>query len=157
MLADIGERSGLALALDAYGSCAIEYDGVFEIVITACDRGEGVLLHSPIQFADLADPLAQLRRCLQLCVYGAATGGAALGLDPEGDVIVLWRRMRLSGLNSHALEQAIVAFAAAADRIRERLSHPGESDEGGDEDDHVDGDGDEQPFAFAGNAGLVRV
>jgi Tir chaperone protein (CesT) family len=153
LLADIGERSGLPLELDSRGSCGIEYGGGFEIIITSCDRGEGVLLHSPIQFLDRIDPLSQLRRCLELSLYGAQTGGAALGLDPDGEAIVLWRRLRIADFDSRALEQAIIAFASTADTVRARLSHA--TDDDGDEDDYVDDD--EQPFAHAGNAGFIRI
>jgi hypothetical protein len=129
LLGELGDRSGLSLELDTRGSCAIEYGLVFEIVLTSCDNGESVLLHSPIQFLEQTSALDQLRRCLELSLYGAETEGAALSLDPESEAIVLWRRWHIADLDSHALEQAIIAFASVADSVRERLSAQDEGDE----------------------------
>jgi hypothetical protein len=148
LVSQIGERSGLSLELDARGSCAIEYGLAFEIVLTSCDNGDSVLLHSPIQFLDQKNALDQLRRCLELSLYGAETGGGALGLDPESAAIVLWRRLHIADLDSHALEEAIIAFASASDLVRERLSAP----------DHGDGDESVEPsLSFAGDAALIRI
>jgi hypothetical protein len=121
LLAEIAARSGLPVKLDSNGSCGIEYGDGFEIALTSLDNGEGVLLHAPLQFLSAADPLPQLRRCMELNLHGIATGGATLSLDPESEWIVLWRRMPVEHVDAHGLEKAIVAFAGAADDLRARL------------------------------------
>ena len=122
LVVEISQRSGLDLELDVRGSCAIQYNDVHNIVLTGCDRGESVLFHSPLLFLCDKRPLEHLRHCMQLTLYGAETNGGAIGLDPESDNIILWRRLGLSGLDSLDLEQAIVSFTKVADLLRARLS-----------------------------------
>jgi hypothetical protein len=120
-LGDIARRSGLPLTLDAGGSCAIEYGGEFQMTLTAIDRGEGVLLHAPLLRLSRSDPLTQLRRGMEMNLYGAATDGATLGLSAESEWIILSRRLPLTTMDSHGLEQAIVAFADLTRALSARL------------------------------------
>lgn len=147
LIEDIGKRNNLALTLDVRGSCAIQYDDIFEVIVTACDRGESVLLHSPLFFLDEKDPLTQLRRCMEFSAYGAETANSAISLDPDGDVIVFWRRMSIAGIDSHALEKAIIAFTTAADKTRTQLTHAHEDAA----DDEPAGD------AFSHHAAHIRI
>ena len=136
LLTEIGERTGLPLQLDDLGSCAIEYDDISEIILTGCDKGGSVLLHSPLVFLCEKRPLEHLRHCLDLSLYGAETNGGAIGLDPDTNSIIFWRRMGLDALDSHALERAIVTFIAAADQFRTELSH--RHDRSGEDNDEHD-------------------
>lgn len=147
LVTDMGERNGLALTLDARGSCAIQYDLLSEVIVTGCDGGDSVLLHSPLSFLDERDPLTQLRRCLEFSTYGAETAGGAVGLDPDGEVIVFWRRITLANLDSRGLEKAILAFTVAADKTRAQLTQPRESETG-------DAAADE---TFAHHAAHIRI
>lgn len=136
LIADVAKRSGLPLELDALGSCAIQYNDVSEIVRTACDEGESVLLHAPLTFLCEQRPLAHLRHCMELTLYGATAQYGALGLDPDSDGIVFWRRMALADVDSHRLENTIVDFIADADKLRTLLAERHESS--GDDDDGRD-------------------
>lgn len=150
LIVDVAERSGLPLELDTLGSCAIQYNEVSEIVLTACDEGDSVLLHAPLTFLCEQRPLAHLRHCMELTLYGAATPHGALGLDPDSDGIIFWRRMVLADVDSHRLESAIVDFISDADKLRGLLA---ERHEGGDHDK------DEHDAAqnFDVHATLIRI
>ncbi len=124
LLANIATRTGLPIALDGNGSCAIRYGEGLELALTALRDGEEVLLHTPVQFAHPNDPAGQFRRCLEFSLYGSRSQGASVGLDADG-WITLWRRLSLEGIDGHGLEGEIVGFAAAADALRSELA-PGQ-------------------------------
>ncbi|HTY50580.1 MAG TPA: type III secretion system chaperone [Steroidobacteraceae bacterium] len=124
LLAAIATRTGLPVARDGNGSCAIRYGEGFELALTALGLGEEVLLHAPVQFAHPDDPAGQFRRCLEFSLYGSRSQGASVGLDSDG-WITLWRRLSVEGIDDQGLEDEIVSFAAAAYALRSELA-PGQ-------------------------------
>ncbi len=160
LIVDIGERAGLPLQLDTFGSCAIQYDEISEIVLTSCDSGATVLLHSPLTYLCEQRPLEHLRHCMEITIYGAETDGGAVGLDPESRAITFWRRIALQGLDSHALESAIITFITASEKCRVLLRnrHAGiETHENETVDmEQLDHNG-ESEHSFATHANLMRI
>jgi Tir chaperone protein (CesT) family len=122
LLSSLSAQSGLNLSLDANGSCALEYGPGFELTLTSIDAGNGLLLHQPLQFLSPTAPEAQLRRCMELNLYGTETAGAILGLDPQSNWIVLAERIAVDMLDVRRLEEAILRFMAVAGRVAQSLS-----------------------------------
>lgn len=122
LLAELAHRSGVPLDLDDSGSCAVEYGDGAEIVISAVEDGEALLLQQPVQLLSRADLAEQLRRTLELSRYGAELAGAALGLDRQTDWIFLWQRLPVAAMRCDDLEQAILVFMGAAAHARQRLT-----------------------------------
>ena len=121
LLSSLSAQSGLNLSLDANGSCALEYGPGFELTLTSIDAGNGLLLHQPQQFLSPTAPEAQLRRCMELNLYGTETAGAILGLDPQSNWIVLAQRLTVDMLDVKRLEEAILRFMAVARRVAQDL------------------------------------
>jgi Tir chaperone protein (CesT) family len=122
LLSSLSVQTGLNLSLDANGSCALEYGPGFELTLTSIDAGNGLLLHQPLQFLSQAAPEAQLRRCMELNLYGTETAGAILGLDPQSNWIVLAKRLTVDMLDVKRLEETILRFVAVAERLAQSLS-----------------------------------
>jgi hypothetical protein len=122
LLASLSTQTGLNLSLDPNGSCALEYGPGFELTITSIDGGNGLLLHQPLQFLSPTAPDAQLRRCMELNLYGTETAGAILGLDPQSNWIVLAERLAVDMLDVKRLEETILRFVAVARRVAQSLN-----------------------------------
>lgn len=121
LLGEIARRSDVPLELDASGSCAMRYGAGFEMTLTTIENGDGVLIHAPLSRLNGVDPLGQLRRAMELNLYGVETAGATLGLAPDSEWIILSRRLPLAHMDSHGLEQAILTFADLTADLSARL------------------------------------
>lgn len=129
LLSALSEQLGVDFHLDPNGSCAFEYGPGFELTISSVDAGNGVLLHQPIQLLCQAAPDVQLRKCMELNLYGTQTHGAVLGLDPRSGWIVLAQRVAVEGLTVPLLEEMLKRFIDVAERVAAQLGNVTLADE----------------------------
>ena len=112
------------LTLNEDGRCVLQFEGYITLDLFL-DEPAGLLWVATL-LGELPDGEDEdlLRRMLIANLLGLGTGGATLGLGPDGDVM-LHRALPLDeGLDLSALQARLVGFVDAADRWRDELGQP---------------------------------
>jgi hypothetical protein len=110
--------------LSAYGTCILQYDVGQELTLASVDGDRSVLIYQLMRRLGPGDD-GLLRRCMELNAYAAKTNGATLGLDPEGDWIVLAQRRALDALDAEQLSTWIADFMSTALSVLASLADGG--------------------------------
>ena len=134
LLSALGERLGApGLVLDPDGIALLEVDVELTLTLVHLDGSPGVLVAIPIAEAEslATDTLVRL---LQANQDWDLTGGGVLGIDPDGDNILLSRSLLLAGRPIERQEADLVGMVEAAVAWRDALANdeaPGEKTDSG--------------------------
>lgn len=130
LIADFSKMTGLPLAPDERGGCALETDGIF-ITIQYRAAADDVVIFAPVTDPEAAErpSKAMLEKALSLAHDDRGTAGATLGLF-DGELI-LTVHLQMEGLDAESFGVKLSAFADAAVSVRAEIA-AAEAD-GGDE------------------------
>ena len=123
LVAELGEALGIAeLSADESGYFGLTVDGSLTVCLQYGEQDDQLTLFCTV----CALPATQRSRALELLMHAnlfwQGTGGATLGFDPADDMVVLARRMGVSGLDAATLTDAIQQHADRGKAWRTRLS-----------------------------------
>ncbi|MBP5320930.1 MAG: type III secretion system chaperone [Kiritimatiellae bacterium] len=154
-LKELGEKNGLAIALDANGACTLELeDGRMLCLQERANLNE-------LDFVAILGEVPETARAevftdlLSANFYWKETLGATLSWNADLEQVVLIYPFPLADATPASLEAIFTRFlelqAAWKDRLEELVAAAGE-DEGGEEDEEAD---DEERDGPAGNEDLI--
>lgn len=141
LIADFSKMTGLPLAPDERGGCALETDGIF-ITIQYRAAADDVVIFAPVTDPEAAErpSKAMLEKALSLANDGKFTAGATLGLF-DGELI-LSVHLPMEGLDAESFGVKLAAFADAAVSVRAEIAAATAADGGDDgENGGYDADG----------------
>jgi hypothetical protein len=121
LLATLSRQLNVPMQLSGFGTCILQYDIGQELTVASVDHDRAVLLYQHLRRISAGEDWLP-RRCLELNAYGARTQGATLGVDPEGDWIVLAQRRPLDRLDAQELSDWIAAFMTVATTLQAELA-----------------------------------
>ncbi|MDR1520828.1 MAG: type III secretion system chaperone [Planctomycetota bacterium] len=123
LLDELGTRTGLGnIAFDKDGLCLLRFDDSHDVALTYDREAEALYLSGPAGSLGPDVRAAALLRLLSYSCLGANTGGAALGLPEDGDILVLWKRHDAGAFVDYtAFEAAINGFLGHLADLEERL------------------------------------
>lgn len=126
LLEQLGQTTGISdIALDAQGSCTLNFDGEYDVTFTVDTEDASVMFHCEVAPYTQNDAEC-FRTLLSASLLGAKTDGGAFALHEAVGKIVLWKRHG-EFVDYPALEKAINRFLAQIVFWKQQLSGPRES------------------------------
>ena len=111
LLSDLSARLGVApLDLDDGTQLTLLFDEITRITIDYDPEDKAVIFSGVVGDSDLCRGVDAYRWLLSSSVLGAATGGAAFGLNADTGEIVLWKRYSDSFEDAADIEKELGSF-----------------------------------------------
>jgi hypothetical protein len=133
-LADAGAEGGHHLALGEDGHCTISFGEGLQCLVEVPGEPESdiVFLYCPLVAlpADLGEQNALLRQLLEWNMFGIATAGAHLSLDPRSETVVLGFAADPDMLDAEMFKQALGDLLDTAVAIHGKLGETVSSPDG---------------------------
>ena len=124
IIGDFGKTVGLDdLELDEAGYCCLVIDKNLVINIELDEPERRLMLYSLVGRPG-PDRLPVPNMAMEANYLGRGTGGATLGVQPEGGGIVLSRGVPLAGLDLPGFNGALERFVNTAEAWTKRLAEP---------------------------------
>ena len=119
LTADVAED----LKLDDEGVCRLVFNDGGNIYVVLDAASADLIVWSPAGIVAAEDGAAPLRTLLQANLFWGGTNGATLALAPDGETVILQRRVPLHGLQSEELSGAIEQTLQDATSFNQGLAH----------------------------------
>ena len=131
LVAELGEVLGISdLQADESGYFGLTVDASVTVCLQYGEEDDQLTLFSKVS----ALPASQRARALEVLMHAnlfwQGTGGATLGFDPADEIVVLARRVALSGLDAATLAEAIQQHADRGQAWRSYLEEIADDDRG---------------------------
>ncbi|WP_407048071.1 CesT family type III secretion system chaperone [Methyloraptor flagellatus] len=109
-LRELGGVRGIDLSLDADGLVAMSFESGHRLTLEVPETGDRLFGHIGVKHLDLHDGAIEMRRALELNLFGLATPAAWVAVDPETTLVTLCAVRETTGLDGEALGDWIAAL-----------------------------------------------
>lgn len=120
-LQGIGAKTGLALALDDHGVCAVGHASGIDCALEIPDGEARVYMRAPLMPWRMGEHPLVAEACLAEHFMGMRTSGASFAIDTEEGELVLWKSWALVALDEDRFGQLVVGFLETAAAWRAEL------------------------------------
>ena len=111
LLSELGKRLGLDdLALEPNGTCNLIIEDRIDITIEEIAGEDAVYLYSTLGFAPATGRETLYGKLLSAHLFGAESGDAYFGLNPQTEELLLIKRLSLNGLNCDGFQEQLQEF-----------------------------------------------
>jgi Tir chaperone protein (CesT) family len=121
-LAGLAPDAGEELGLDEEGVCRLVFDGGGNVYVVLDAASADLIVWSPAGFVPREERATALPTLMQANLFWGGTNGATLALAPDGETVILQRRVPLHGLKSEELGGAIEHTLHDATSFNEALA-----------------------------------
>lgn len=120
-LETLGAATGLALALDEQGVCAVGHASGIDCALEVPADGDTIYLRAPLCHWSPQNPARVAEFCLEAHFLGLETDGASFSIDPYDRELTLWKSLPIATLDGDALAARIVRFLETAAHWRDAV------------------------------------
>lgn len=122
VLAELGHRMGLNVALDEQGVCRLVFDERFAVDIEASPDNDTVHLYSVLCPVPPENKEPFYERLLAANLFGGDTGGAWFALDGVHGEVVLNRTVKMTNTDYQDFADLLEAFVAHLESWSDKLA-----------------------------------